>query len=71
MRTIEARRLFYAAAVTVATGMAREDALLEVDRLIEIMRKAIADGKAGIKGDPTGVWAVISAHNSPLAAPAG
>ncbi|MBR4505074.1 MAG: aldehyde dehydrogenase family protein [Candidatus Methanomethylophilaceae archaeon] len=71
LRTIEARRLFYAAAVTVATGMAREDALLEVDRLIEIMRKAIADGKAGIKGDPTGVWAVISAHNSPLAAPAG
>lgn len=65
---LRARRLHYAALVTVASGMTREDALVEVDSLIaaleEIMEKAPSAG-AG-RG---GVWAVITEHNSPLAAP--
>lgn len=71
LNVLKARRLHYAAVVTVSTGMAREDACLEVDRLIEVIDKAIADGEAGVKGKPVGVWAVISAHNSPFASPVG
>ena len=67
LANIVARRLFFAAAVTVSTGMAREDAVREVDTLIDIMKKAIEDGKKGGLKPPTGVWAIISAHNSPFA----
>ena len=71
LANIEARRLFFAAAVTVSTGMVREDAVREVDTLIGIMKSAIEDGKKGSLKPPTGVWAIISAHNSPFAAPVG
>ena len=71
LNVLKARRLHYAAVVTVSSGMVREDALAEVDRLIEVMSKAIEDAKAGVKGKPVGVWAVISAHNSPFASPVG
>ena len=71
LANLTARRLFFAAAVTVSTGMVREDAVREVDTLIDIMKKAIDDGKKGSLKAPTGVWAIISAHNSPFAAPVG
>ena len=71
LETIKARRMFYAASVTVSTGMAREDALAEVDALIGILSKAIEDGTSGMRSGKSGVWAVLSAHNSPLASPVG
>lgn len=71
LEMIRLRRLFYAAMVTVSSGMVREDALLEVDRLIEVMEKAIQDAKAASRMRSVGVWAVISAHNSPFASPVG
>ena len=50
LKVFQARRSYYAAAVTVSTGMVREDALQEVDRLIEVVTKAIEDVKAlGVK----------------------
>ncbi|MBR2254284.1 MAG: aldehyde dehydrogenase family protein, partial [Candidatus Methanomethylophilaceae archaeon] len=64
------RRLFYAASVTVSTGMVREDALSEVDAFISAVESAITEAKS-MKGKPTGVWAIVSEHNSPLASPAG
>ena len=71
LKVLQVRRQFYAAAVTVATGMIREDALAEVDRLIEVMSKCIEDAKTLGRKKPVGVWAVLSAHNSPLASPVG
>ena len=71
LANIKARRQFFAAAVTVASGMVREDALGEVDRLIEIIEKAVADAKTLGRKQPVGVWAVLSAHNSPFASPVG
>ena len=71
LETIKARRMFYAASVTVSAGMVREDALAEVDALIEIMSKAVEDGKSGARSRKPGVWAVLSAHNSPFASPVG
>lgn len=65
---LKARRLHYAALVTVASGMVREDALKEVDSLISALNKLIADAAtAKVKGG--GVWAVITEHSSPLASP--
>ena len=71
LKVIQARRSFYAAAVTVSTGMVREDAYAEVDRLIEVIGKAIEDSKTLGRKRPVGVWAVLSAHNSPFASPVG
>lgn len=71
LEMIKLRRLFYAAMVTVSSGMVREDALQEVDRLIEVMEKAINDAKAASRMRSVGVWAIISAHNSPYASPVG
>ncbi|MBO4797295.1 MAG: aldehyde dehydrogenase family protein, partial [Candidatus Methanomethylophilaceae archaeon] len=70
LETLKARRMYYAALVTVSTGMVREDALREVDTLIDIISRAVSDASGAGKGK-TGVWAVISAHNSPLATPVG
>ena len=69
LNVFRARRMFYAAAVTVASGMVRQDALAEVDRLIEIVAKAIEDAKTLGRKRPVGVWAILSAHNSPFASP--
>lgn len=65
---LKARRLYYAAMVTVSSGMVREDAVSEVDSLIAAVEGILADA-ASHKGKPLGVWAVISAHNSPMASP--
>jgi len=67
---LKARRMHYAATITVSTGMVREDALTEVDSAIETMEKAIEDAKTA-RCKPAGVWAVITAHNSPFASPVG
>ncbi len=65
---LKARRLYYAAMVTVSAGMVREDAVSEVDSLIAAIEGILEDAKS-YKGRPLGVWAVISAHNSPMASP--
>ena len=65
---LKARRMHYAALVSVASGMVREDALFEVDSLIAALEKLIADAPS-YKGRKSGVWAVITQHNSPLASP--
>lgn len=68
LKVLEARRLFYAAMVTVSTGMVREDALSEVDSLIAAIRGILQEAGT-FSGKPVGVWAIISAHNSPMASP--
>ncbi len=65
---LKARRMHYAAMVTVATGMVREDAMNEVDSLIEALEGLISSAP-GQKLKGGGVWAVITEHNSPLASP--
>ena len=70
-KVIKARRSFYAASITVSTGMVRDDAYAEVDRLIEVIEKAVEDSKTLGRKRPVGVWAVLSAHNSPFASPVG
>lgn len=70
-KVIKARRSFYAASVTVSSGMVRQDAYAEVDRLIEVIEKAVEDSKTLGRKRPVGVWAVLSAHNSPFASPVG
>lgn len=65
---LKARRMHYAALVSVTSGMVREDALHEVDSLIKALEKTISDAAtAKVKGG--GVWAVITEHSSPLASP--
>lgn len=65
---LKARRMHYAALVTVASGMVREDALFEVDSLIAALESLISEAPK-FKGGKGGVWAVITQHNSPLASP--
>ncbi|MBE6528115.1 MAG: aldehyde dehydrogenase family protein [Thermoplasmata archaeon] len=64
-----AKRLNYAAAITVSSGMVREDALAEVDAAIEAIEKILEDAKTVGRRRSIGVWAIISAHNSPFASP--
>ncbi|MCL1904629.1 MAG: aldehyde dehydrogenase family protein [Methanomassiliicoccaceae archaeon] len=68
---IKKQRYRIAAAVTLSCGMTREDSLYEADRMTEIFEDGIEKIKEGAEGRPTGVWAVISEYNSPLAAPIG
>ncbi len=65
---LKARRLYYAAMVTVSTGMVRKEALNEVDALIAALERILEQAKT-FKGRSVGVWAVLSAHNSPMASP--
>lgn len=65
---LKARRMHYAAMVTVSSGMVMKDALAEVDFLIEALTRLISDAEGFGRGKG-GVWAVFSEHNSPLAAP--
>ena len=65
---LKARRMQFAAAVTVSAGMVREDAVDEIDRLISALESLISESKS-LKGRPQGIWAILSAHNSPLASP--
>lgn len=69
LNTLKARRMYYAAMVTIASGMTRQDSLLEVDRLIEVIESLISEAESGIRTKPYGVWAIISAHNSCFASP--
>ena len=66
---LKARRLHYAAAITVASGMVREDALAEVDAAIAALERILEEAKTIGNRKPIGVWAIISAHNSPFASP--
>ena len=59
------------ALMTVVSGMTRDEAFDEVDRLIEVIDEACQEATEGLKGEPTGVWAVFSEYNSPLASPIG
>ena len=68
---IKRMRYRIAAAITLSSGMTRDDSLYEVDRLIEIIEDNAKKMKEGTKGRPAGVWAIISEYNSPLAAPVG
>lgn len=65
---LKARRMHYAALVSVASGMVRQDAMNEVDSLISALESMIAEASS-LKARGGGVWAVISQHNSPLASP--
>ena len=65
---LKARRMHYAAMVSVASGMTREDALNEVDSLIASL-VSVTEQAAGLKKAGAGVWAVITEHSSPLASP--
>jgi len=71
LNTIIKQRYRIASAVTVSSGMIRDDALYEVDRLTEVIENGIEEIRKGIKGKPLGAWAIISEYNSPLAAPIG
>lgn len=71
LNTLKARRLYYAATITVACGMTRRDSLSEVDCLISVMEGLLTEAKSGIRIKPCGAWAVISAHNSCFASPVG
>lgn len=67
---IEQQRYRLAAMASVSVGMDKVRSLNEVDTLIDVIRKACADIKTE-KGSPQGVWAILSAFNSPLASPMG
>jgi acyl-CoA reductase-like NAD-dependent aldehyde dehydrogenase len=69
--TIRKQRYRIAAAVTLSSGMTREDSIYEAERLIEVIEDGIGRIREGVKGKPIGTWAVISEYNSPLAAPMG
>jgi acyl-CoA reductase-like NAD-dependent aldehyde dehydrogenase len=66
---LKARRLHYAASITVSSGMVREDALAEVDATIEALERILKEASELGRRKPIGVWAIISAHNSPFASP--
>ncbi|AMK13249.1 aldehyde dehydrogenase family protein [methanogenic archaeon mixed culture ISO4-G1] len=66
---LKARRMHYAASITVSSGMVREEALAEVDATIENLERILEEAKTIGRKRPTGVWAIISAHNSPFASP--
>lgn len=54
LKYLKARRMYYAALVTVSTGMVRQDALHEVDSLIGSMEAMLEEAKS-YKGKPLGV----------------
>ncbi|MCL2606962.1 MAG: aldehyde dehydrogenase family protein [Methanomassiliicoccaceae archaeon] len=70
LETIKRQKYKLAAAVTLSSGMTRDDSIYEVERLIEIIEEGSEKIKTA-KGKPAGTWAVISEYNSPLAAPMG
>ena len=59
------------ALMTLVAGMTRDEAFDEVDRLIEVIDEACQEASEGLKGEPSGVWALFSEYNSPLASPVG
>lgn len=71
MDSVMKQRYRLAAAVMLNSGMIRSRAIQEVDMLIDILKRETKKARNGLKGKPLGVWAIISEHNSPLAAPIG
>ena len=71
LSNLKKQRCRVAAMVTLSSGMVRSRALEETDRLIEIIGREAGKIRNGSKRKPTGIWAIISEHNSPLAAPFG
>lgn len=70
INSLGTRRYSLAAEIVLSTGFTRREALAEVDRFIEILRKAKEDA-VSVKGKPVGVWGIIALTCSPLAAPMG
>lgn len=68
---ITRQRYRLTALLTITAGMTRDEAFSEVDRLIEVLDEACQDISEGKGGKPEGIWAILSAHNSPLASPMG
>ncbi len=68
--SVAAHRYQLAAEVLLSSGMTRGLALAEADRLAAVLRQAAQDAVTAA-GKPTGVWAVICTHSSPLASPMG
>ncbi|MBP5394737.1 MAG: aldehyde dehydrogenase family protein, partial [Candidatus Methanomethylophilaceae archaeon] len=71
LESIVLQKYKLAGLVTVCSGMTRDEAFDEVERLIEVIDQACQDMIDGAKGKPEGVWAVLTEYNSPLAAPMG
>ncbi|MCL2149000.1 MAG: aldehyde dehydrogenase family protein [Methanomassiliicoccaceae archaeon] len=67
---VRAQRYRLAAIVLLSSGMTRRESVAEVDRLIDVLSAECA-AAAGLKGGRTGVWGIITSHNSPLASPGG
>ena len=70
LENIMVQRYRIASIVLLSTGMTRRESVAEVDRLMEILETECFKAK-GLKAKSTGVWGIISSHNSPLASPAG
>ena len=68
---IKRQRFRLASAVLLNSGMTRARSIEEVDRLIEVVEREIKKARSMKKIKSQGVWAIISEHNSPLAAPIG
>lgn len=66
---LRARRMHYAAAITVGSGMVREEALAEVDSAADTVERILEEAKTIGRRKAQGVWAIITAHNSPFASP--
>jgi acyl-CoA reductase-like NAD-dependent aldehyde dehydrogenase len=69
LEMIKVQRYRLAATVLLSTGMTRQEAVAEVDRLMEAMSSCLK-----LKDQPkgkTGVWGIITSYNSPLASPLG
>lgn len=70
LEMIRVQRYRLASVVLISSGMTRKESLREVDRLIDIIGSQCEKVKDGLKGR-SGVWGIITAHNSPLASPMG
>ncbi|MCL1978935.1 MAG: aldehyde dehydrogenase family protein [Methanomassiliicoccaceae archaeon] len=67
---IKAQRYRLAAMVLLSSGMTRQEAVAEVDRLIDVISSLCRTSENSLKGK-TGVWGIITSYNSPLASPVG
>lgn len=66
---LERQRYRIAAAVSISAGMTATEAMFEVERLLRVLRSLERECEVPLFGSPTGVWAVFSSYNSPLAGP--
>ena len=69
LEMVKNQRYRLAAMVLLSSGMSRQESVMEVDRLIEVITECIAVKE--IKRGRTGVWGIITSFNSPLASPVG